>query len=95
MAVVTGIRDRVGDRFLGLDLYPNDRSACRGFVIAMDNVRRNGSDYVMKTIEDYEVWFLGVFDEESGSFDLLDKAHVLMYGIQALKELNEVYESED
>lgn len=90
MVIVTGIRDRVGDRFLGLDLYPNDRAACRGFVIAMDSIRRNGSDYVMKTIEDYEVWYFGTFDEESGSFGSLDKAHVLMSGIQALKELNDL-----
>ena len=89
--LVTSVRDRVADRFLGLDLSINDKAACRDFVLAMDRLMRDKSGYAVSSVDDFEVWYLGEFDEENGSFYQNVDSHVLMTGFQARRELESFY----
>lgn len=94
MLVVSGIRDRVADHYLGVDLSDNDKVACRNFVFAMARILTDREKFLGPLVDDYELWYLGQFDQETGVFYDLDNAHLLMLGVQARMELQEFEQDE-
>lgn len=49
-----------------------------------DEVQRQGSDIQMHA-EDYSMWFLGVFDDQSGCFTINNAPEQIALAIDALK----------
>lgn len=72
MLVVTAVRDRVAERFLGVQLTTNVKVACRGFVNAMADLSGDRSDLLVTNPDDFDLWHLGNFDDDSGRFDFSD-----------------------
>lgn len=91
--VVSAIRDRVADRYLGLDLTDNDKLACRNFVFTVFRINNDAEHFLINAGDDLELWYLGRFDQETGVFYDTENAHILMLGVQARKELKN-YEQE-
>ena len=89
MLVITAVRDRVAGRFLGLQLVQNDKVACRGFVNAMADVSGNRDSLLATNPHDFDLWYLGQFDDEDGVFFDNDSAHILMTGRHAFTGNND------
>lgn len=67
--IIFSVRDSALNAFLRPFYVPAVGAAVRGF---SDEVNRKDSE-MFKHPEDYELFEMGTFDEESGDFELLDK----------------------
>lgn len=84
--VVTGLRDSVAKRFVTVQFFPNDESACRDFVNAVRLSRGNRESMLGTNPDDYSVWHLCDYDELTGVFD--NQEHfVLMTGYDVVADL--------
>lgn len=65
--VVVAVKDLASNTFSRPFFVPHSSVAIRSFT---DEVNRVGADNLMNThAEDFELWHLGMFDEELGVFD--------------------------
>ena len=79
--IVCSIKDRAADAFGRPFFVPAVGIAIRGF---QDKVNRQDKDnQVFNHPDDFDLYELGMFDDESGMFDLLDVPKLLMLGKQA------------
>lgn len=69
--VIVSVRDSAVKAFMRPFYAPTLEAALRSFY---DEVKRGGDDNMMsKHPDDFELWYLGEFDEESGVFSHLDQ----------------------
>lgn len=95
MLIITALRDRVADRFLNINLDSNTKTACRGFVNALASVADDLNNPIVANPEDFDLMYLGDFDEVSGRV-VSNDVRVLMTGIEVFNRIKEsLNESED
>lgn len=87
--VITGLRDRVANRILNVQLERNDAVACRGFINALSSISGDRSNVLLTNPEDFDLVRIGEFDTITG--EVVNDYQVLMSGLQALNygEVNE------
>lgn len=72
MLAITSVRDRVADRFLGFQITRNIKESCRGFVDSMVDLAADRSNLLVHHPEDFDLYVLGWFDEDSGRISFND-----------------------
>lgn len=82
LSQVMSVRDAKTDIFSQPMFFVTKGVAIRAF---MDEVQRQGSD-VAKHPEDFSLWYLGVFDDQSGAFQGLPAPERLTLAIDLKKE---------
>lgn len=87
MLVITSVRDVVSDRFLGFQICRNVKESVRGFVDAMAFVEHGANDLLVNHPEDFQLWILGYFDEDTGEIDPIQQ--LILTGLMAKKMLDD------
>lgn len=83
MFIITSVRDIVADNYLGLQLCGNDKVAVRGFIDAVSDIAQSDESLLVKHPEDFELWKLGEFDQETGEIIVIQER--LLSGRLALR----------
>lgn len=78
--IVTSVHDVVADRFLGFNLVDNEQVAIRGFKNALALAQEDRDSLYCTNPDDFDLYYLGVFDEVQGTFTDLDHPRVLYRG---------------
>lgn len=80
--VFFSVRDLAVGAFMNPFLAPSKGAAVRSF---MDEVNREGSE-MYKHPEDYELYSVGKFDDESGVVESFAKPELVMRAVEVIKE---------
>lgn len=84
--IVTSVHDVVADRFLGFNLVDNEQVAIRGFRNALELAKEDRDSLYCTNPGDFDLYYLGVFDEVQGTFTDLDHPRVLYRGSSFVAE---------
>lgn len=80
---IVAVRDRAMDAFMRPFFVPTIGMAVRSF---QDEVNRRASDNPMNAHpEDYDLYALGTFDEETGRFEQLEQPKMVAIGKDMIK----------
>lgn len=76
--VVVSVRDRAADVYAVPNFMQSNGVAVRSFTDAVNTEDANSS--LWKHPEDFDMYVLGTFDDEEGTFDLLDRPRQIAIG---------------
>lgn len=82
--IIVAVKDRAADAYMRPFFVPTANMAIRSF---MDEVNRKSEDnQLFHHPEDFDLYELGVFDDNSGRIESYDDMKLLMLGKQAKSE---------
>lgn len=87
--IVTSVHDVVADRFLGFQLVDNEQVAIRGFRNALQQAYDDREGLYFTNPADFDLYYLGLFDEVTGSFTDLDHPRILYRGSSFVSKVHD------
>lgn len=87
--VVVAVRDNCARRFLGVQFFVNDETACRDFANSVLLSRDDKQSVLGTNPEDFSLWHLAEYTETEGFFEPQEH-YVLMSAVGVLAEIDHI-----